>query len=199
MSNPEIYRPRSNVFMAISIYTLCFGMAASSFFSSSATVHNKITSIAWAILIAQFARLIFLVPKITFFDEGIKITNPHQEITVGWHLVDEIHAMYTMYIEVGTKRINAWAAQTPGRYHARSIHPSELRGLKLNSVTNIRPGESPRTYSGVAVQLARIRLEAFNKSGNPARIESQVISNTSGIALVIANFAVCALLIVFRF
>ncbi|MBU6243003.1 MAG: hypothetical protein KGP06_02975 [Acidobacteria bacterium] len=185
--------------MAISIYALCFGMAASSIFSSSATVHNKITSIAWALLVAQLARLIFLVPKITFFDEGIKITNPHQEITVGWHLIDEVHALYTMYIEVGSKRINAWAAQTPGRYHARSIHPSELRGLKLNGVTNIRPGESPRTYSGIAVQLARVRLETFNKSGNQARIPSEVISNTSGIALVIANFTICALLIIFRF
>lgn len=183
--------------MAGGIYMLCFGMTAVSIFEGS--IHNRITAICWALFVAQIAYLIFVRPKVTFFDEGITITNPHQEITVGWHLIDEIHAQYTMYIEVAGKRINAWAAQTPGRYHARSIHPTELRGLRINGAENIRPGESPRTYSGVAVQLARLRLENFKKTGIEIRIKSAVISNVQGFTLLIANFTLCVLLYIFKF
>jgi hypothetical protein len=56
-------------------------------------------------------------------------------------------------------KIRIWCAQTPGRYHSRTVHSSEIRGLHIDGY--IRPGESPRTDSGVVTYLLRTRLIAF--------------------------------------
>jgi len=159
MSNSEMYRPRSSYFFAGAIYILCAGIVGQSFFSEGP--QGIIVTISWSILISYAFHLSFIRPKVTFFDEGITITNPLKEITVGWDRVQEINARYSMYIQVDGEKIYAWAAQAPGRYHARSIHPTELRGLNIPDPLNMRAGESPRTHSGVAVALGRIRLDAF--------------------------------------
>jgi len=101
---------------------------------------------------------------VTIFDEGITITNPLRETTIGWDQVQEISAKFSMYITVGGEKIYAWAAQAPGRYHSRTVHATEIRGLQIPDTNSMRAGESPRSHSGVAVALARIRLGAFAKS-----------------------------------
>jgi hypothetical protein len=157
-----MYRPRSSYFFAGAIYILCAGLVGQSFFSEGP--RGIAITIAWALVISYIFHLAFIRPKVTFFDEGIRITNPLREITIGWDQVEDISARYSMYIQVGGKKIYAWAAQAPGRYHARTIHPSEIRGLKIPDSYNMRPGESPRTHSGQALALARIRFDAY-KSG----------------------------------
>ena len=69
-----------------------------------------------------------------------------------------------MYVTVGGEKIHAWAAQAPGRYHSRTVHATEIRGLQIPDTNSMRAGESPRSHSGVAVALARIRLDAFAKN-----------------------------------
>jgi hypothetical protein len=62
---------------------------------------------------------------------------------------------------VGTKQIYAFAAPAPGRYHSRSIHQSELRGLNIQSAGSIQSGQSPRSHSGVASAIANQKLVNF--------------------------------------
>ncbi len=192
MSNSEVYRPRSGYFFAGAIYILCAGLVGQSFVTESAS--GVLTTSAWCALISYIFHLTFIRPKVTFFDEGIRITNPLREITVGWDRIQEINARYSMYIQVEGEKIYAWAAQAPGRYHARSIHPTELRGLKIPDPLNMRAGESPRTHSGVAVALGRIRQEAFMTRSNASACDSTTHFNNSGLTilviLVITAFAV---------
>jgi hypothetical protein len=162
MTNPEIYRARSSYFFAACIYFFCAGISAQSFFLESIESFNA--TLSWCLLICYLFHLGFIRAKVTIFDEGITITNPLRETTVGWDQVQEINVKYSMYVTVGGEKIHAWAAQAPGRYHSRTVHATEIRGLQIPDTNSMRAGESPRSHSGVAVALARIRLDAFAKS-----------------------------------
>jgi hypothetical protein len=162
MTNPEIYRARSSYFFAACIYFFCAGISAQSFFLESIESFNA--TLSWCLLICYLFHLGFIRAKVTIFDEGITITNPLRETTVGWDQVQEINVKYSMYVIVGGEKIHAWAAQAPGRYHSRTVHATEIRGLQIPDTNSMRAGESPRSHSGVAVALARIRLDAFAKN-----------------------------------
>jgi len=157
-------------------------------------LHNALTSIAWACAASCLAYLIFIRPKVTLFDEGITITNPFVEVTAGWQEVEEIEARYCMSIVLDQRQIYAWAAPAPGRHHSRTVHRSEVRGLKLSDGDLIRPGESPRTHSGVATQLAKLRLENFHKSASTQGCESKVTFNTAGVVVLVMSICVGLLL-----
>ena len=162
MTNPEIYRARSSYFFAACIYFFCAGISAQSFFLESIESFNA--TLSWCLLICYLFHLGFIRAKVTIFDEGITITNPLRETTVGWDQVQEVNVKYSMYVTVGGEKIHAWAAQAPGRYHSRTVHATEIRGLQIPDTNSMRAGESPRSHSGVAVALARIRLDAFAKN-----------------------------------
>jgi hypothetical protein len=141
----------------------------------------------WAIACVIAAYLIFIRPKVEIFDEGVIVTNPFTSISIGWHKVVDIDVRYALTIVTPAKRITSWAAVAPGRYHARTVHASELKGYKLSNQVQIRPGESPRTSSGEAAQLCRLRFEAFDPE-TPNKMETQVRVNAfSGTALILCT------------
>jgi hypothetical protein len=194
MTNPEVYRARSSYFFAFSIYFLTAGLTAQSFYVE--TVNSFVTTLSWSLLICYLFHIGFIRPKVTIFDEGITITNPFREITIGWDQVQEISAKFSMYVMVGGEKVYAWAAQAPGRYHSRNVHASELRGLQIPDTNNMRAGESPRSHSGVAVALARIRLEAFaSKQIAGATYRSDF--NRYGFSALVALFVAAILLTIF--
>lgn len=156
--------------------------------------HGTLTTIAWGCAASCLAYLIFIRPKITLFDEGITITNPFVEITVGWQRVEEIEARYCMSIVVGERHIYAWAAPAPGWYHARTVHSSEVKGLKLDANNLIRPGESPRTHSGVAMHLAKLRLENFHNTASAQGCDSHITFNTAGVVTLVLSLCAGLLL-----
>jgi hypothetical protein len=150
---------------------------------------GDLIAIAWGsfVLIADY--LLFIHPTVTIFDEGITITNPLQKITVGWHRVESIDARYTMSITVGSKVIYAWAAPAPGRYHSRSIHHTEVKGMDIGFNGEIRPGESPRSDSGQASYIAKLRLKNFEELGLTG-CESEFTTNYTGAIALIASLAI---------
>jgi hypothetical protein len=190
-----MYRPRSSYFFAAAIYILCAGLIGQSFFTE--TAEGVATTIAWCLLVAYAFHLGFVRPKVTFFDEGITITNPLKEFTVGWGEIEDISARYSMYIQVGSEKIYAWAAQAPGRYHSRTVHASEIRGLKIPDLQNMRPGESPRTHSGQALALARIRFDAFHSSSTRGTCNHRTEFNRNGLTILITLFVIACALSIF--
>ena len=149
--------------------------------------HARLISISWAAFSVNLIYMILHRPKIELFDEGVRITNPFDQITVGWQRIESIEAKYTMSIHVGDKTIYAWAAPAPGRYHSRTIHPSEIKGMGIGATGFIRPGDSPRTHSGTAAYLATLRLKAFREFGGSNGCESSININKLGIAILIAT------------
>ena len=168
-------------------------MVIQTFFMSDA--HGCISATIWGTFVATLSYLILHRPKVELFDEGIRITNPFDQITVGWQSVDSIDAKYTMSIQVANKVIYAWAAPAPGRYHSRTIHPSEIKGMDIGIGGLIRPGDSPRTHSGAAAYLAIMRLKSFQSSGSVNGCDSSVAVNKNGMTILIIS---CVLGIIFN-
>jgi hypothetical protein len=202
MENPESFRPRSGfvftgiVLVFVGIYT------AQSFLYFS--FQSGVTTALWAALITFTSWLIFIRPRIIIFDEGIVIINPLYEITVGWESVISIDVRYTASIRIQnpiklyrfsrktSEYIYAWAAPAPGRYHSRTIHDTEIRGIGIDHQLALRPGDSPKSHSGQAAAMARLRFLNFEKRGTNSPIGTTLKSNTNGISI----FTIITLLIV---
>ncbi|MEJ0014849.1 MAG: hypothetical protein WDN07_04865 [Actinomycetota bacterium] len=162
MTNVEIYRPKSNlVFAGIGI-VLCLFFVWSAFYQGGVT--SEITSVLFTLFILDFIYIFLIHPKITFCDEGVVITNPTEEIVIGWADVRELEAKWAMAIETEKFTVSAWAATAPGRHQSRNIHINEVVGLGIELDGVIRPADSPRSDSGAATYRAKIRLEKFRRN-----------------------------------
>jgi hypothetical protein len=195
VNNREFFRPRGSVVGAAVAYLLLGGMVIESIYSSG--LMASWIALAWCTLFALGIYAILHRPSIEIFDEGIRISNPLSTILIGWQDVDVIEAKYTAFLQLrnGVK-VSMWAAQAPGRYHSRTIHSSEIKGLQLDGF--IRPGESPRTDSGVATYLCRTRLAAFRDRGGSDGLSYLHLREDALIFSLLANVLAIAALIIFH-
>ena len=165
MNNPQIFRPKSGYIFAGMAFWIVATMLYLQIIDYGFNLGLIIASI-WGALFCLIGYQIFIHPKVVFFDEGVEIVNPFTHHLIGWQDVEQIDTRYTMSIKthgegVGTKQIYAFAAPAPGRYHSRTIHQSELRGLNIQSAGSIQSGQSPRSHSGVASAIANQKLVNF--------------------------------------
>lgn len=160
----DTFRARSSYVYAVGAWLLVAGLAWAD------TVDSQPRRILGTLLAAGVAcyaaYLLFVHPRIRVHDDGVEIRNPMSDHEIGWQDVLSIDTRYTLSVLVGKRRIHAWAAPGQGRYHARTMHPSEVRHLRVSDGTMIHAGESPRAHSGVAGYLVRTRYDAFNGAGN---------------------------------
>ena len=189
MSNIESFRPRSGYLLAFTAY---FAISAFAYVNIlDYGFRGGLPTLAWGLWLCALLYLIFIHPKVIFSDEGLVIVNPLKTITIGWHEISEIDARFTMYVThlpTGVK-VHAFAAQAPGRYHSRNIHPNEIKGLRIGDSTMIRAGESPRSNSGAATAIARAGLENFSKSRNLNSLKFATEINTNGLLIITALLA----------
>jgi hypothetical protein len=179
MTNPELFRTRSSYFYAGTVYIAAGMVYLLNLLENG--VLNSVTTLSWALVASYTAYLIFIRPKVFFFDEGLQITNPFNQIMVGWHDVEDIDNRFSLSILVAGERHHAWAAPAPGRYAARGVHPTELKGLQFENQQSIRAADSPRSLSGAAALLARRRYDHFFTQQHQPRIEKQLTFNTAGV------------------
>jgi len=196
VSNIESFRPRSGYLLAFTAY---FAISAFAYVNIlDYGFRGGLPSLAWGLWLCALLYLIFIHPKVIFSDEGLVIINPLKKITIGWHEISEIDARFTMYVThlpTGVK-VHAFAAQAPGRYHSRNIHPNEVKGLRIGDSGLMRAGESPRSNSGAATAIARAKLENFSKSRNLTGLKFAVKVNKTGL-LIMAVLLTIALVIQF--
>lgn len=200
MNNRELFRPTSSYvfgylgffFISLLVYVnfLDYG------FSSG------IVAAIWGALVCAFFYQLFLHPAVIFYDEGLEIINPLSRHRIGWHDVEDIETRYTMSIithdRKGKKgKIQAFAAPAPGRYHSRTIHQSEMRGLNLKESNIIRAGDSPRTSSGAAAAIARSKLDQFQRFKNAPTLSYEFQFNHGAIIANLIIFAVGVIALVF--
>ncbi len=197
MSNVDIFRPRSGVIGAIIAYIFISVLAIQTFYSSG--IFEGILTTIWGVFAATIFYLILQRPRVELFDEGIRITNPFEQITVGWQDVESVDAKYTMSIQVGEKSIHAWAAPAPGRHHSRNLHASDIKGMDIGAGGLIRPGENPRTHSGAAAYLATLRLKSFRNSGSSSGCKRVDSFNTAGLVFLITSLIISLILTFYHF
>jgi hypothetical protein len=157
VTNAQVFRPLSGIALATTVFLICLILVA---FDVS-----NIAGWIWAAATCIATWLVFVRPKLLIGDEGVTVVNPLVTATIGWGELESIDVKYAVTFYVAGRKISAWAATGPGRYHARSIHRSELMGVGIPKSDidsgNIRPGESPRTASGQAIAICRLRWQAY--------------------------------------
>jgi hypothetical protein len=175
VNNPQTFRPKSGYIFAGMGFWIVATMLYLQIIDYGFNFGLIIASI-WGALVCSICYQIFFHPKIVFFDEGIEIFNPLSRHLIGWQDVEQIDTRYTMSIKtnggaVGNKQIYAFAAPAPGRYHSRSIHQSELRGLNIQSTGSIQAGQTPNSHSGVASAIANQKMIAFKRLDSPQLVQ----------------------------
>jgi hypothetical protein len=162
VTNKQIFRSRSGyVYLAI---VLLVGAALAIQTWLTGDFESAAAATLWSLFFVLAAHLIFVRPKLVVSDEGVTVINPLRTYEISWGAVNDIDTRFALTFVTEKRRISAWVATAPGRYHGRTIHPSELKGLGLGQREHIQPGDSPRTRSGQAAAVCRARLEQFRAS-----------------------------------
>ena len=195
MSNADVYRPNSNLVFG------GFGILMSALFTWSSFYQGDTTTIATSICIsAAVIACVYtfvLRPKVTFYDEGVVITNPLEKITIGWADVIDLDSRWALTLATKDFTVSAWAATAPGRYHARNIHVNDIRGLDVDLGGSMRSNESPRSDSGASIYRARVRIAKFRNNPKSISLESkrerEIASLAVGAILVIAAILINSL------
>lgn len=161
MTNVEFFRPKTAVFTAFCAY----GLMMLSVLQPSVTGDfiDALRMFAVSVVISVLVYLVIHRPSLEIGDEGVIINNPLTKIRIGWQDVLEIETRYSLTFHTHGKRYAAWAALAPGRYHHRTVNPYEVKGLIPSSTTLIRASDSPRSDSGAASYIAKLRWSNFNK------------------------------------
>ncbi|MFM8752142.1 MAG: PH domain-containing protein [Actinomycetota bacterium] len=190
MTNVEFFRPKTAVFTAYCGYGLL----------TLAVIQPVVTgdfidatrSVAVAAFISTLIYLIIHRPSLEIGDEGVVINNPLNRIEIGWQDVLEIETRYSLTFHTKSKSYSAWAALAPGRYHHRTVNPYEVKGLIPNSTKLIRASDSPRTDSGAASYIAKLRWNNFNKSRprNPIELRNEFTATRAIGFACVALFAI---------
>jgi len=191
MTNGQTFRSRGSYALAAIVYFITLGCLASVAFSGDWSNFGAAT--AAALLFCTLGHIVFWRPKVEIGDDGILIVNPLRTIRIGWQLVEEIDTRYALTVVVAGRKFAAWAATAPGRYHARSVHASELKGIERGGV--MRPGDSPRTLSGAAAHVARERLLAHRATATGDQsIDIRLDVNWVGLGLLLASAVALSIL-----
>lgn len=188
MTNAYVFRPKSAIFMGVFVILLDLLYLIQTIFYSTQGVTLGVAGVV--VILGAFAWLGFIYPKVEIFDEGVVVVNPFYSATIGWQSVDQIETKYALTYETGTAKVSAWAAPAPSRYQSKNILPAELKGLDLDDI--IRPSDSPKSYSGSAAYISKLRLKDFESAGNLTGLTRSAKRNWLGI-FVVATGVVCAL------
>jgi hypothetical protein len=192
MSKNYTFRPTSNwvylgLIVAVEIWViLSFAYVG----KNDAAFASILNSLAIDLLFWVFVAY----PKIVLTDSGIQINNPLESVKVGWLLVEEFETRYAFTVQTDKGNFRAWAATAPGRFTARSMHESDMRGTGLTERKVISPSDNPRTDSGVALILALKRRDQAvkDKTANDELTKSfswfNLALTVTATALVLANF-----------
>ena len=201
MTNRELFRPTSSYICAYLGFFLFSSLAYVNFLDYGAT--SGLVAAIWCIFSCAITYQIFLHPAVIFYDEGLIIINPLSRHEIGWHEVEEIETRFTMSVITEKNRgkkgkIQAFAAPAPGRYHSRSVHESEMRGLNIKETGMIRVGDSPRTNSGAAAAIARSRIDQFQRFKMEGSMNYSFQFNSAAIVVIGIIFAIGVVALVFQ-
>jgi hypothetical protein len=130
----------------------------------TANTTDKVLSALAALCCGTLIYRIIHKPRLEIADEGVKIINPLSTVFLPWSEVINIETQFALTFYTAERKVSSWAAIAPGRYHHRSIHPTEVKGVIPRDSRLLRASDSPRTDSGAAAYIARMRWEKFNKS-----------------------------------
>lgn len=189
MTNLIVFRPRSALILAAAAGAMILLFLIQVIFYSD---RIEFSSIAFGILLATTVWLLLVRPKLEVFDEGIKIVNPLITAIVPLREIDMVDTRFALTVFTRGKKISVFVAPAPGRWHARSVRAGELKGLELNAGDVISPGDSPRSHSGQAAQIIKLRIKSVGTEVGDLRASARF--NYAAAGVLVASIALFLIL-----
>ena len=123
-----------------------------------------------AVLVAYVCWLLFWQPSVRVGDDGVRLENVTRTIDIPWSAIQRIDTRFALEITTERGAYSAWAAPAPGRSTAARVHADDVRNLPESTYVarTVRPGDVPRTPSGDAAAIIRMRWEALRDSRGAA-------------------------------
>jgi len=186
--NAEIFRARGALVYTVLGYIFCAGMFYTAFADSNYSTRANIAFAAIMIFLSFAVYACIQRPSILFTDLGIGIKNPFSTIVLDWNDVKDLETKFVLTIDSKYGPIRCWAAVGPSRSQHRRIHPGDLRGPQRGSL-EIKAADSPKSDSGAAAHIARIRIDERRKFSGESIEHRWESHNSTLIAFSVSAFA----------
>ena len=193
MTEPQTFRPKAR--FAIAAVIALQGVLLFSQVAALEKPGSLATAIFAFIAVNTLVWLLFLRPKIVFYDEHLVIVNPFTEVVIPWGAVQAIDSHFAFSVQVGGKKYSAWAAPAPGRQHSSTLHSSDFKGLGFSEKLETRLSDSPNSDSGAAAYLARTRLAEFRGQELVGATSPDLKFNYLGATILLLSIVALTLLI----
>ena len=161
------YRPAASRVLAAVIGVVCaIGLGA-------LTIDQGIGGLArhgsWIVLPAVICWALFWNPRVDVDEAGVVLVNVLRTIRLPWPAIRAVDTKWALNLDTAYGRFTAWAAPGPGRHANRDISSLEIEHLPESSRGDgggLRPGDSPRSSSGLAAIAVRRQWEALRDAGH---------------------------------
>ena len=120
------------------------------------------------LLAALLAWILFWAPFVTIAPSGVTIRNLARRHEVSWPAIKLVDTRWALTLTTTAGKIVAWSAPAPSRWGTVRTAPGELRDLPESSYGaghSIRPGDIPRSDSGLAALYVRRYWEQLRNAG----------------------------------
>ena len=134
-----------------------------------------VTFIAFA---AYAVWILFWSPSVTIAPSGVVVRNLLRSFDISWPSIQRVDTKFALTLYTRTRKIVAWSAPQPGRFEAMRTSRTEIQFLPESSYgvgDSIRPGDLPRSASGLAALYVRRYWDQLRDDGH---LDSCVVEGT---------------------
>jgi hypothetical protein len=169
-------RPLFGKVLVILVWVIC-AIALGSLF-----VNFRVLELLRYIALIAFAAygvwILFWSPSVTIGPSGVIVRNLLRSFDISWPAVQRVDTKFALTLFTPTRKIVAWSAPQPGRFEAIRTSKADIRFLPESTYGvggGIRPGDLPRSASGLAALYVRRYWEQLRDAGH---LDSGVVEGT---------------------
>lgn len=166
MDQPVVIRPSFGRLLTVIVSAIAALVLVSTVVGGRA---DLLPTQAWGpLLLAYAAWLVFWAPRVRIATEGVEIRNVFRTHDISWPAIRRVDTKWALNITTAHERVTAWAAPAPGRHSNAYITTNEERNQPYLSamMQDARRGDLPRTDSGDAATVIRLRLADLAEAGH---------------------------------
>ncbi|OUE09722.1 PH domain-containing protein [Clavibacter michiganensis] len=166
MDQPVVIRPSFGRLLTVIVSAIAVLVLVSTVVGGRA---DLLPTAVWAPLMLAYASwLVFWNPRVRIATEGVEIRNVFRTHDISWPAIRRVDTKWALNITTAHERVTAWAAPAPGRHSNAYITTKEERNQPYLSamMQDARRGDLPRTDSGDAATVIRLRLADLAEAGH---------------------------------
>jgi hypothetical protein len=125
--------------------------------------------VALIALAAYAVWILFWSPSVTISPSGVVVRNLLRSFDVSWPAIQRVDTKYALTLFTPVRKIVAWSAPQPGRFEAIRTSKADIQFLPESTYGvggGIRPGDLPRSSSGLAALYVRRYWDQLRDAGH---------------------------------